>query len=73
MKVRLGQLIPVANTKRSASPNSSAEYLSVWVKDGLGKAQCLLFTPAELDRAVQRAKSNPEDLTERSLTSLILD
>lgn len=74
MKARLGQLVKVRNTKKQNHPNVNDAYFAVWVKeqDGHGH-KCLLFTETDLAKAELRALRNPEDLTDRSLTSLILD
>ncbi len=74
MKARLGQLVKVKNSKKQHFPNVNDAYYAVWVKDEDGHGhKCLLFTETDLAKAELRASKNPEDLTERSLNSLIFD
>lgn len=71
---RLGRLVKVKNTKKVNYPNVNDNYFALWVKDASGKnSKCLLFTEADLAKAELRAQKNPEDLTERSLYSLMMD
>jgi hypothetical protein len=71
---RLGRLVKVKNTKKVNYPNVNDAYFAIWVKDAAGKnPKCLLFTEADLAKAELRAQKNPEDLTERSLYSLMVD
>ena len=73
-KTRLGRLVKVKNTKKVNFPNVNDAYFAVWVKDANGEnPECLLFTEADLAKAKLRALRNPEDLTERSLYSKMLD
>jgi hypothetical protein len=74
MKTRLGRLVKVGNTKKAHFPNVNDAYYAVWVKDADGNnPKCLLFTETDIAKAELRASKNQEDLTERSLNSLILD
>lgn len=71
---RLGRLVKVKNTKKVNYPNVNDTYFALWVKDAEGKnPKCLLFTEADLAKAELRAQKNPEDLTGRSLYSLMMD
>ena len=57
---RIGDLKNVENTKKHFAANSKYNYIRVELEDG--KEIPLLFTDAEIKRAVDRAKKNPEDL-----------
>jgi len=71
---RIGKLVRVQNTKTKAFAHESDSYNAVWVKDADGcNPRCLLFTDNELSRAEGRAARNPEDLTERSWISKLID
>ena len=73
MKTRLGRLVKVKNTKKVNFPNVNDVYSALLVKDEKGEVKCLLFTEADLAKAELRAKRNPEDLTEQSMLSKMLD
>ena len=71
---RLGRLLRVKNTKTKSFTHESDSYIAVWVSDWDGKnKRCILFTDAEIARAEGRGQRNPEDLTERSWISKLLD
>lgn len=73
-KARLGQLIEVVNSNKKPFPKKQAEkYFAVWVSLPSGHKQCLLLTAADLAKAELRSEKNPEDLTERSLVSKLID
>lgn len=72
MKVVKGRLISVDNTDRKFG--SSASYIAIQVEDTDGSNErCLLFTDAEIAKADERAKKNPEDLTEKGFFTNLLD
>ena len=72
MKVVKGRLISVDNTDRKIG--SSASYIAIQVEDTDGSNErCLLFTDAEIAKADERAKKNPEDLTEKGFFTNLLD
>ena len=74
VKVKAGRLIRVWNSERKKFSNSAAKFVSVWVEDADGKnEQCLLFTEKEIQRAVDRAKKNEEDLTKKAWATDLLD
>jgi hypothetical protein len=72
MKVVKGRLITVDNTNRIFG--SADSYIAIQVEnaDG-GNERCLLFTDAEIAKAEERAKKNPEDLTEKGFFTNLLD
>ena len=69
---RLGRLVRVKNTNKKGYSGEREDFIAVWVK-GKNGAKCLLFTDGEIERAEARAAKNPEDLTQRSWISEILD
>jgi hypothetical protein len=72
MKVVKGRLIPVDNTNRTFG--SADSYIAIQVEDADGgDERCLLFTDAEIAKAKERAKRNPEDLTEKGFFTNLLD
>lgn len=72
MKVVKGRLIPVENKNRIFG--SAKGYIAVQVEDLNGRNQrCILFTDAEIARAEQRAKKNPEDLTKKGFFTNLFD
>ena len=67
VKVKMGRLIRVWNTKRKAFSNAKTWYISLAVEDADGSNErTLLFTEKEIERAEKRAKKNSEDLPEKS-------
>jgi len=74
VKVVAGRLIEVWNTQRKAFSNSKNKYISVWIEDEDGSNErCLLFTEKEIKNAEYRSKRNPEDITEKSWFTNLLD
>jgi hypothetical protein len=72
MKVVKGRLITVDNTNRIFG--SADSYIAIQVEDADGgNERCLLFTDAEIAKAEERAKKNPEDLTEKGFFTNLLD
>jgi hypothetical protein len=72
MKVVKGRLISVDNTERKFG--SAESYIAIQVEDSDGgNERCLLFTDAEIAKAEERAKKNPEDLTEKGFFTNLLD
>lgn len=72
MKVVKGRLIPVDNTDRKFG--SAESYIAVQVEDSDGgRERCILFTDAEIAKAEERARKNPEDLTEKGFFINLLD
>jgi hypothetical protein len=72
MKVVKGRLIPVDNTNRIFG--SAESYIAIQVEDADGgRERCILFTDAEIAKAEERAKRNPEDLTEKGFFTNLLD
>jgi hypothetical protein len=72
MKVVKGRLISVDNTERKFG--SAESYIAIQVEDENGKNErCILFTDAEIAKAEERAKKNPEDLTEKGFFTNLLD
>jgi hypothetical protein len=70
----MGRRIPVYNKKRRKFSTENVFYYAVWTEDSKGNGEeCLLFTERELERARERAQRNPEDWTERSLLTDVLD
>lgn len=64
--VKQGRILKVENTERKTKA-ANATYNAVWVEDADGgNERCILFTDHELKVASDRAKRNPEDLTEKS-------
>lgn len=73
-KARLGQLIEVKNSSKKPFPKKQADnYFAVWVSLPGGQKKCLLLTASDLAKAELRSEKNPEDLTQRSVISKILD
>jgi len=71
---KMGRLIPVYNKKRRKFSTAKTFYYAVWTEDAGGNNEtCLLFTEKELERARVRAAKNPEDWTERSSLTDLLD
>jgi hypothetical protein len=71
-KVVKGRLISVDNTNRTFG--SAESYIAVQVEDADGgNERCILFTNAEIAKAEERAKRNPEDLTEKGFFTNLLD
>jgi hypothetical protein len=71
-KVVKGRLISVDNTNRTFG--SAESYIAVQVEDADGRNErCILFTNAEIAKAEERAKRNPEDLTEKGFFTNLLD
>ena len=67
-----GRLIKVKNLKKHHKANS--EYISIQVENFDGNNErCLLFTENEIKRAEERAKKNPEDLTEKNWLIDLID
>jgi hypothetical protein len=71
-KVVKGRLISVENTDRIFG--SAGYYIAVQVEDADGSNErCILFTDAEIAKAEERAKRNPEDLTKKGFLTNLLD
>lgn len=72
VKVKMGRLIRVWNTKKKSAANKI--YVAVQVEDANGKNErCLLFTEYEIKRAKDRAKKNLEDLTKKEFFTDFVD
>jgi hypothetical protein len=72
MKVVKGRLISVDNKNRAFG--SADKYIAIQVEDADGgNERCILFTDAEIAKAEERAKKNPEDLTEKGFFTNLLD
>lgn len=72
MKIVKGRLISVENKNRAFG--SAKSYIAVQVEDSDGENQrCILFTDAEIARAEERAKKNPEDLTKKGFFTDLFD
>jgi len=71
-KVVKGRLIEVDNTDRKFG--SALSYIAVQVEDEDGSNErCILFTQDEINKAQERAKKNPEDLTEKGFFTKLFD
>jgi hypothetical protein len=67
-----GRLIKIDNTDRKFG--SALSYIAVQVEDEDGsRERCILFTQDEINKAHDRAKKNPEDLTEKGFFTNLLD
>ena len=72
MRVVKGRLISVDNKNRTFG--SAESYIAIQVEDSDGgNERCLLFTDAEIAKAEERAKRNPEDLTEKGFFTDLFD
>ncbi|MFO0449004.1 MAG: hypothetical protein ACK52I_10165 [Pseudomonadota bacterium] len=69
---RLGRLKRIKNQKTKTFSNENEEYISVLVKTGKS-VKCLMFTDAELSKALARGEKNKEDQIQQSWISKILD
>jgi len=64
--VKMGRMFRVWNENRAFG--SAESYYACWVEDEKGgNERCILFTEAELKRAVDRANKNREDLTKLNI------
>jgi hypothetical protein len=71
-KIVKGRLISVENKDRLFG--SASQYIAVQVEDADGSNErCILFTDAEILKAEERAKRNPEDLTEKGFFTNLID
>lgn len=71
-KVVKGRLIEVDNTDRKFG--SALSYIAVQVEDADGgNERCILFTQNEINKAYERAKKNPEDLTKKGFFTNLFD
>ena len=71
-KVVKGRLLSVENRDRTFG--SARYYIAVQIENFDGKNErCLLFTDKEIEKAEQRAKKNPEDLTKKGFFTNLLD
>jgi hypothetical protein len=71
-KVVKGRLISVENADRAFG--SAPYYIAIQVENADGSSErCLLFTDAEIAKAEERAKKNPEDLTKKGFFTNLLD
>jgi hypothetical protein len=71
-RVVKGRLIEVDNTDRKFG--SALSYIAVQVEDEDGSNErCILFTQDEINKAQERAKKNPEDLTEKGFFTKLFD
>jgi len=63
MGIKAGQIIAVENTKRPHFTNAKTSYYLVWVEDHTGgNERPLMLTHKELQRIINRASKNSEDL-----------
>jgi hypothetical protein len=69
---RLGRLVRIKNQKTKSFSNESEEYTTVLVK-AAGGVKTLMFTDAELSKALARAEKNKEDQIQQSWISKLLD
>lgn len=69
---RLGKLLRIKNQKTKTFTNENEEYITVLVKLN-SKVKCLMFTDAELSKALARGEKNKEDQPQQSWISKILD
>jgi hypothetical protein len=74
VKVKMGRLIRVVNTKKLKFSNAKNEYFALQVEnsDGMGE-RCLLLTENELNRLEDRASKNKEDLTFKDWVTDLMD
>jgi hypothetical protein len=71
-RVVKGRLIEVENKDRKFG--SATSYIAIQVEDANGRNErCILFTEAEIAKAEERAKKNPEDLTKKGFFTDLLD
>lgn len=70
MKARVGEVKKVEN--KGKKNNAKDSYYGVILNHN-GEYNSLLFTEIELKMAFSRAASNPEDVLDRSLASMLLD
>jgi hypothetical protein len=71
-KVVKGRLIEVENKDRKFG--SATSYIAVQVEDEDGSNErCILFTQDEINKACERAKKNPEDLTKKGFFTNLFD
>ena len=71
-RVVKGRLIEVDNRDRKFG--SALSYIAVQVEDEDGSNErCILFTQDEINKAQERAKKNPEDLTEKGFFTKLFD
>lgn len=61
---RIGDIQQVDNTKKHFAANSKYNFIRVQLPSG--KEVELLFTDKEIQRAIDRASKNPEDLPQTS-------
>ena len=82
--VKMGSVVLVENQERHQNANETylscklqAPYAKVFLPSGVilkeGNEFYALFTAHELDRAIQRANTNKEDLAKPSLLNNLLD
>lgn len=69
---RVGRLLRIKNQKATNFTNENDSYLTVLVKTAEG-VKCLMFTDAEVAKALARAEKNKEDQPKQSWISKILD
>lgn len=71
-RVVKGRLIEVDNKDRKFG--SATSYIAVQVEDEDGSNErCILFTQDEINKAHERSKRNPEDLTEKGFFTNLFD
>lgn len=74
VKIVMGRLVRVENTKRPNFSNADKVYFAVQVEDAEGgKERCLLFTEEQIAAAEKRASKNPEDLTKKGFLVNLID
>lgn len=74
ISTRLGRIHRVTNTNAKAFSHESSSYFAIWTKNFDGTTpRCLLFTDAEIQKAIMRSEKNKEDHTDRSFISRLLD
>lgn len=69
---RVGRLLRIKNQKSTNFTNENDSYLTVLVKTA-ENIKCLMFTDAEVAKALARAEKNKEDQPKQSWISKILD
>lgn len=74
VKVVMGRLVRVENTRKPKLSNANSTYFAVQVEDADGdNERCLLFTEKQIETAARRAARNPEDLTKKGFFVNLMD
>lgn len=72
VKIVAGRLVRVWNQNKK--PAANPDYYAIWVENANGKGErCLLFTPAQIQVAEERAIANKEDLTKKDWFTDLVD